>query len=176
MQSNTFRNWQLGMVKAAGAELALIKQVAKADKLLPAVVEAEKMLPAVRKGAQGADNIGDLLVGLGLLGATGYATSKTLSRSGGDGAADAIAEQIADAPGAEGSGWSAGDVLNMLMQPGVGTAVRGAGGAGAGYLLGKYLGDHGTLGATLGGVAGLTPEIIKYSPELLAAAKSLFKG
>lgn len=62
----------------------------------------------------------------------------------------------------------------LLMSEGAGTAIRGVGGAGVGYLLGKLLGDHGKLGAFLGGTAGLTPEIIKYAPKALEAIKGLF--
>ena len=67
-------------------------------------------------------------------------------------------------------------LLAQLLQPGWGTAIRGAGGAGLGYLIGDQLGNHGVLGATLGGVAGLTPEIIKYAPKAFEKLKGLFGG
>lgn len=66
------------------------------------------------------------------------------------------------------------NLLNLLMQPGTGTVIRGAGGAGLGYLIGDKLGDNGALGAGLGGFLGLTPEILKYTPKLVDAVKNMF--
>lgn len=82
------------------------------------------------------------------------------------------ADTIAAAAGRPRTNWSkAGD---MLGSEGTGTAIRGLGGAGIGYMLGNALGGNGLLGATLGGVAGLTPEIAEHAPKLLEAVKGLF--
>lgn len=67
-------------------------------------------------------------------------------------------------------------ILAQLLQPGAGTAVRGIGGAGIGYLVGDSLNDNGYLGAGIGGLVGLTPEIIKYTPMLYNKIKGLFSG
>lgn len=82
------------------------------------------------------------------------------------------ADSIASAAGRPRTNWTKfGDLLGST---GTGTAMRGIGGAGLGYLLGNALGDHGTLGAILGGAAGLAPEVVKYAPQALDAIKGLF--
>lgn len=82
------------------------------------------------------------------------------------------ADGVADIAGRPRTGWT--EFGDLLGSEGKGTAIRGLGGAGLGYLLGDKLGNHGLLGAALGGAAGLTPEIMKYAPKAIDAIKDLF--
>lgn len=68
------------------------------------------------------------------------------------------------------------NVLHMVASPGKGTAIRGLGGAGLGYLLAKLVGGKGWMGSLVGGLAGVTPDIIKYAPKVLNGIKGMFKS
>lgn len=82
------------------------------------------------------------------------------------------ADGVADIAGRPRTGWT--EFGDLLGSEGKGTAIRGLGGAGLGYLLGDKLGKHGVLGAAIGGAAGLTPELMKYTPKAIDAVKELF--
>lgn len=82
------------------------------------------------------------------------------------------ADGVSDIAGRPRTNWT--EFGDLLGSEGKGTAIRGLGGAGLGYLLGDKLGNHGLLGAALGGAAGLTPEIMKYTPKAIDTIKDLF--
>ena len=181
MQSDTFQSWQYGIVKAAGKKDA----IQAGQRTSKALMEAYRnsTMRDLRKAElmQGLKTGGKASALLAALGLTGYAGNE-LVNGGGDGLAAAAAEAVdsgavnPEALGDADSKSVLSAVADMLMSKGTGTAIRGAGGAGAGYLLGKYLGDHGAIGATLGGAAGLTPEIMEYAPQAVDAIKGLFSG